>query len=60
MIETYDNITIICPHCGHRESEPNEIFSEKEDIDEMECSHCGKIYAASRQVTFYYVGRILE
>jgi len=59
--ETHDNITIVCPHCGHRESDPNEIFSDmEEDIDEMECSHCEKIYVARRQVTFHYTGKIID
>lgn len=59
--ETYDNITLVCPHCGHRESDPSEIFSEmEEDIGDFECSRCGKVYGASRQVTFHYYGKLSE
>jgi transcription elongation factor Elf1 len=57
--ETCDNITLVCPYCGHKESDPCEIFSDiEEDIENFECGHCGKLYTASRQVIFYYYGRL--
>lgn len=33
------------------------ILSEmEEDIDDFECSHCGKTYFARRSMTFHYTG----
>jgi len=47
-----------CPHCGYKDRDVNEIFSEiEQDIDEYECSNCGKVFQARKIAIFSYIGK---
>jgi len=56
---TSDVYYLICPHCGYKDQNTGEIFDEiEQEIDDYECSSCGKTFIAVKIAIFYYEGII--
>ena len=62
MSESYDcemRDALVCPACGHAETDSWEYFRDDED-GTVSCGSCGVDYYASRIVSVYYTTRIIE
>lgn len=46
-------ISMICPHCGESQSDPDSAFGNREAVD-TDCGHCGKPFLAHRIVFTRY------
>jgi transcription elongation factor Elf1 len=44
----------ICPHCGHKQLNAWELFTDMEEDVEMDCGECDKPFICSRQVEVSY------
>lgn len=52
--DTYDDYYVICPHCGHRHTDPSEYFSPWDEDTTIECTGCEKTFVASRMMSITY------
>jgi len=58
MSNTQSNLELICPYCGYKEQDPEEIFSEIEQtIGSFECAFCGEDFIATKTALFTYNGK---
>ena len=45
---------IVCPHCGVKESDSWEVVPGEEDIGNIDCGSCFKIFAVERVISITY------
>lgn len=50
-----DDETAVCPYCGYREDEPQELVS-----GEVECSNCCKSFYLSIEIHYSYTTEPME
>lgn len=50
-----DNETAVCPYCGYREDEPQELVS-----GETECANCGATFYLSIEIHHSYTTEPME
>lgn len=53
-IDHDNNITIVCPYCGYKFLDPLEEEPGQEDIGDVKCPQCEKIFVATRNVSITY------
>ena len=46
--------TIVCPFCGYKYPDPLEVSPGEEDIGNLVCSRCEKIFNATRHISIQY------
>jgi hypothetical protein len=61
VLEVYDGQSVVCPHCRHRHTDPDEYFKTR-DSTEIQCTGdgCGRTFFAERQVSVTYMTAPLE
>lgn len=54
---TWSDDSLICPYCGHTKTvDWEDFYNESPECSDVkfECEECGKVFLASRSVSFSY------